>query len=169
MMLVLTFIIPLSVLTLCLLAIMAAIFKEHEKEQKGAEMNYQFFIDCEQRHVNGQHSLEMDDAVITNWYAAMWEEECHPMVLALPQMQSAILEWRAHWLGPETSFEKVQDLFQDIHDFWVANLEGRPTSFTGERLPGDWLKFHPVRPGSRLAGKSPSDLLSGLFSHTSGR
>lgn len=55
-------------------------------------MNYQTFVHCDEY---GMHGLEVSDAVITNWFAAMWEEDCPAMVLALPQMQATVLEWRA--------------------------------------------------------------------------
>ena len=113
-------------------------------------MNYQFFVGCGEYEM---HRLEMDDAVIENWLAAMWEEDCPAMVFALPQMQCAILEWRANWQGPDKSIHEIENTFQDIHDRWQEGLKDGSAfqAKTGDdRLPGEWLAFHPIRPHRSL-------------------
>ena len=113
-------------------------------------MNYTYHVFCDS---HATHVLQMDDAVIQNWAAAMWEDGCKAMVMAVPQMMAAVLEWRANWLG-DISLKQVEERFQEIHDFWTGNLaepEQHPYSGEGiDRLPGDWLRFHPVKPGSQL-------------------
>ena len=104
-------------------------------------MGYTILIFCDE---HGPHTLHIDDAVIQNWAAAMWEDGCKPMVMAVPQMMAAITEWRANWLGSIT-FHQLHDAFQDIPDFWAAKHAGQPQPDTAPpRLPGDWLEQYPV-------------------------
>lgn len=119
-------------------------------------MEYNKTVFCTDR---GAHFLTIDDGVIVNWFAAMWDNDCPAMLFALPQMQSAILEWRANWLG-DTPLLQVEDGFQAIHDSWLSKLTGND-SWLDEvtygqvnstdinkpnRLPGDWLAFYRLSP-----------------------
>ena len=88
------------------------------------------------------------------------------MVFAVPQMQTAILEWRANWLGLIDK-HKLEAEFQGIHDYWVAQItdknvidanNNRPVQTEGlDRIPGEWIKFHPIDNMSKVK------LLSSLF------
>lgn len=75
------------------------------------------------------------------------------MVLALPQMQAAVMEWRAGWLGPDRTLQQVEENFQEIHDQWARKLrEGTPPAGPPgdeDGLPGERLRFHQVKPASR--------------------
>ena len=96
------------------------------------------------------------------------------MVLAVPHMQGAILQWRANWMGAAT-FETVEELFQQIHDRWVARLNGETGPGRDTGLIGDDLWIHLVGPASecallsnllRDAGKSLR-LVGGRYHHHS--
>ena len=109
-------------------------------------MEHSVYIPCEK---HGPHILHVNDGVIQNWAAAMFENGCPPMLMAVPQMLAALLEWRANWLG-DTTLTAVEHSFQRIHDFWLAKHTGQPHPAPGQvqphRIPGDWLDRFPVRP-----------------------
>ena len=75
---------------------------------------------------HGPHTLHIDDSVIQNWAAAMWEDCCIPMVMAVPQMMAAITKWRANWLGPTTRLQ-LHDAFYGLFTFSLRAERGHAT------------------------------------------
>ena len=116
-------------------------------------MNYHTYVHCDD---TAMHVLEMDDGVIRNWLQAMSQDGCEAMERAVPQMQCALLEWRANWLGPAKTLKQVEDDFQDIHDFWIRELQGQQHP-AADRLPGDWSEHFPPASTSRRK-PPPADL-----------
>lgn len=96
------------------------------------------------------HVLHIDDAVILNWMTAMWQDACPAMLMALPQIQAAILEWRANWLGPKLTFTQLEDNFQGIHDHWLQRFIDPDTTPPTPRLPGDWEARFPIPPTANI-------------------
>lgn len=53
----------------------------------------------------GGHTLEIDDAVLVNWRKE--SAECSIFASAVPEMQDAILQWRARWT-PQPTYGQLQ-------------------------------------------------------------
>ena len=67
------------------------------------------------------HTLTIDDMVITNWTETIRNDPCGAMTMIVPSIMDEILKWRANWRN-----KPDHDEFQDIHDL----LSPTPAAFS---------------------------------------